>query len=103
MGQSDQGWSKPGGREASALGTVLPQNQQDVLLLCTDLPFPELVRASSPLNRCRIGLVLSPGAEQFWSFYSYKWCDGCGFGSCDFLIYFLILGHAFLLFVLSFD
>lgn len=64
-GQSDRGWSKPGGREASAFGTVLPPNQQDVLLLCTDLPFPELVRASSPLNRCPIGLVLSPGAEQF--------------------------------------
>ena len=46
------------------MGTVLPENQQDVLLLCTDLPFPELVQASSPLNRC-FYVLLSPRAEQF--------------------------------------
>ena len=45
------------------MGTVLPENQQDVLPLGADLPFPELVRGSSPLNRC-FYLRLSPRAEQ---------------------------------------
>ena len=50
------------------------------------LPAEPMFHWSGPFTRGRAA----------WSFYSYKWCDGCGFGSCDILIYFLILGNAFL-------